>query len=254
MTSRRARRGAAIATLCLGSLLATGCGAFSEPSRPNAAATAGSSASASAVPRAPVVMFLGDSYTVGERGSLVENAYPSAAARLLGWQVIVGGRAGTGFVQGSSARTPFGVMFESQLGWRPAPDLLIISGGHNDARIPNVQVGPPARDLLTRARQRWPGTRIVLIGPLWGNDSPPAAALTVRDQLRTVAQQMKVPFIDPIAERWITGNRAEGTGNAAVFIKKDGVHPTPEGHRYIAARLVQDLRRLHLANPSRATA
>ncbi|GAA4088431.1 SGNH/GDSL hydrolase family protein [Actinomadura miaoliensis] len=252
MTSRRARRGAAIATLCLGSLLATGCGAFSEPSRPNAAAPA--APSASSVPRAPVVMFLGDSYTVGERGTLVETAYASAAARLLGWQVIVGGRGGTGFVQGGAGRTPFGVMFESQLGWRPAPDLLIISGGHNDARVRDVQVGPPARDLLVRARQRWPGTRIALIGPIWGSDTPPPAALAVRDQLRGVAQQLGVPFIDPIAERWITGDRSEGTGNAAVFIKKDGVHPTPEGHRYIAARLVENLRRLHLAHPSRATA
>ncbi|MBX6765977.1 MAG: SGNH/GDSL hydrolase family protein [Actinomadura rubrobrunea] len=252
MTSRRARRGAAIATLCLGALLTSGCGAFSEPARSHAATSP--SASASAVPRAPVVMFLGDSYTVGERGALVETTYASAAARLLGWQVIVGGRAGTGFVQGGTAKTPFGTMFESQLGWRPAPDLLIISGGHNDARLPRAQVAPAARDLLTRARQRWPGTRMVLIGPMWGNDTPPPAALAVRDQLRGVATQLKVPFIDPIAERWITGNRTTGTGNAPVFIKKDGVHPTVEGHRYIAVRLVEALRRLHLATPSRDTA
>ncbi len=45
-----------------------------------------------------MVMFLGDSYTVGDRGVQPETTYASATARLLGWQVIVGGRAGTGFV------------------------------------------------------------------------------------------------------------------------------------------------------------
>jgi lysophospholipase L1-like esterase len=252
MTSRRARRGAAIATLCL-TLVLTGCGPFSGQSRPGkAAAVAGPSASA--VPDVPVVMFLGDSYTVGESGRLTETTYASAAARLLGWQVIVGGRGGTGFVQGGATRTPFGAMFESQLGWRPAPDLLIVSGGHNDWRGPPQEVAAAARALFTKAKQRWPGTRQVLIGPLWGNDTPPPAALAVRDALRGAAQQLGVPFVDPIGERWITGNRAAGTGNAPGYIKRDGVHPTPDGHRYIAVRLVDDLRRMRLAHPSRTTA
>ncbi|MFC9972271.1 SGNH/GDSL hydrolase family protein [Spirillospora sp. NPDC127200] len=248
MSYRRARRGAAVLALCLGVLPVSGCSAMSGQVQRPASAASVRPAAAAAGP--PVVMFLGDSYTVGERGTLPENAYAPAVARLLGWQVIVGGRGGTGFVA-TAGKQAFGPMFESQLGWRPPPDLLIVSGGHNDWVHPAPQVGTAARDLLSRARQRWPGTRLALIGPIWGNEAPPPNAIAVRDALRGVAGELGVPFIDPIGGRWITGNRATGTGNAAGFIRPDGVHPTVEGHRYLAARLAEDLRRLGLAHPVR---
>ncbi|WP_067489525.1 SGNH/GDSL hydrolase family protein [Actinomadura hibisca] len=248
MSYRRARRGAAVLALCLGVLPTGGCSAVDGPVRRPASAASVRPASAAVEP--PVVMFLGDSYTVGERGTQPENAYSAAVARLLGWQVIVGGRGGTGFVA-NGGRQPFGVMFESQLGWRPPPDLLIVSGGHNDWVHPAPRVGAAARELLARARQRWPKTRLALIGPIWGNEAPPPNAVAVRDALRGVAGELGVPFVDPIGEQWITGNRATGTGNATGFIRSDGVHPTVEGHRYLAARLAEDLRRLGLAHPVR---
>ncbi|KAB2342333.1 SGNH/GDSL hydrolase family protein [Actinomadura rudentiformis] len=275
MSSRRARRGAAILSLCLGLLPATACGEFGgdavrrEASQAqkgqarNGQARDGAGAGAPAAAAAPVVMILGDSYTVGERGSQPETTYAPAAARLLGWQVVAAGKAGTGFVatgtrrrsttQGGArtAGQTFMGLFESQLGWRPAPDLLIVSGGHNDRKYPAVQTGQAARELLTRAKQRWPGTPIVLIGPIWGNDTPLPTTLAIRDVLRGVAQELKIPFIDPIAERWITGNRATGTGNAPGYIRPDGVHPTIEGHRYLATRLVADIKRLGLEHPVR---
>ncbi|GAA3984849.1 hypothetical protein GCM10023085_78750 [Actinomadura viridis] len=248
MTSRRARRGAAILALCLASVSATGCGPFTgDAARGTGPASAATSPVAAAT---PVVMFLGDSYTVGERGSLPEYTYAAATARLLGWQVILAGRGGTGFVAGGRPRQPFGVLYESQLGWRPAPDMLVVSGGHNDWHHPPDQVARAAQDVLERARKRWPSTRLAFVGPMWGDQSPPAAALAVRDALRGVAGRLGVPFIDPIAGRWITGNRLQGTGNAPRFIQRDGVHPTPEGHRYLATRLAEDIRRLGLAHPS----
>ncbi|MEU5884654.1 SGNH/GDSL hydrolase family protein [Spirillospora sp. NPDC047279] len=252
MSSRRARRGAAILSLCLGVLPVSACGG--TPVKREASQARGG------VTAAPVVMVLGDSYTVGEKGSQPEATYAPAAARLLGWQVVAAGKAGTGYVATGSRRyglpgpgQTFLALFESQLGWRPAPDLLILSGGHNDRRYPTAQTAQGARDLLARARQRWPGTKILMIGPMWGNDTPPVTTLAVRDTLRAVAQEQKVPFVDPIGERWITGNRAAGTGNASSYIRPDGVHPTVEGHRYVASRLVDDIRRFDLARPARSS-
>ncbi|MBT2208345.1 MULTISPECIES: SGNH/GDSL hydrolase family protein [Actinomadura] len=245
MTSRRARRGAAILALCLGLGLPSvaGCGGSAHRS---AAADEPSKR-----PAPPVVMFLGDSYTVGERGALPETTYAPATARLLGWQVIVGGRAGTGFVAHSAVGDAYLNLFEGQLGWRPAPDLLIVSGGHNDWRFPPAQVAAAANAVLERARQRWPGTRVVLMGPLWGSAPPPQKAVDIRDALKPLAARLQIPFIDPIAEQWITGNRRNGTGNATLYIRKDGTHPNPAGHRYVAARLAEDIKRLGLAHPVR---
>ncbi|TDD65840.1 SGNH/GDSL hydrolase family protein [Actinomadura rubrisoli] len=255
MTSRRARRGAAILVLCLGLTAVlpavAGCAALGGQVHRSAAAAGPAAKPAPARAAAPVVMFLGDSYTVGERGAQPETTYAPATARLLGWQVVVGGRAGTGFVARGGGREPFLELFESQLGWRPAPDMLLVSGGHNDWRIPAPQVAAAAHVVLERARQRWPGTHLVLMGPLWGNDTPPPKALAVRDGLKALAAQLGIPFIDPIAERWITGNRRSGQGNAPVLIRGDGTHPNLAGHRYLAARLVADVERLGLARPSR---
>src|SRR5437868_7141482 len=165
MTSRRARRGAAILVLCLslpGGLSLAGCGGLAGSVHQPAAAMGPAAKPDRAAP--PVVMFLGDSYTVGERGSVPEATYAPATARLLGWQVVVGGRAGTGFIArgGRAHREAFLELFESQLGWRPAPDLLIVSGGHNDWRVPPAKVASAAHVLVEHARQRWPGTRLVL--------------------------------------------------------------------------------------------
>ncbi|WP_051108945.1 SGNH/GDSL hydrolase family protein [Actinomadura flavalba] len=247
MRSLRVRRAAAL--LALGTLPLSGCTAFGT--------SVGEAASAPAVTpppvaASPVVMFIGDSYTVGNRTTRPETTYASATGRLLGWHVFLGGRAGTGFVSTGTGAQAFGPLFEAQLGWRPAPDLLIVSGGHNDTRFPPVQVAGAARELLRLAAQRWPGTRQVLIGPLWGHEAPPPTALAVRDALSAVAAESKIPFVDPIAEQWITGDQSAGTGNATTYIRPDGVHPTPAGHRYLATRLVQDLRRLDLAHPVRA--
>ncbi|MFD0682899.1 SGNH/GDSL hydrolase family protein [Actinomadura fibrosa] len=254
MTSRRARRGAALLLLCLSLaavLAATGCTDLGGSVHRSAAADGPAGRPAGTARPAPVVMFLGDSYTVGERGALPETTYAPATARLLGWQVVVGGRAGTGFVNGGAGREPYLKLFESQLGWRPAPDLLIVSGGHNDWRVPGPEVAAAAHTLLERVRQRWPGTGIVLMGPLWGSGTPPQRALAVRDALGALAKQLGIPFVDPIGEQWITGNRLTGQGNAPVYIRKDGTHPNQAGHRYLATRLADDIRRLGLARPTR---
>ena len=58
-----------------------------------------------------------------------------------------------------------------------------------------------------------------------------------------------MPFIDPLAERWVTGSRDSGTGNAPQYILKDDTHPNPAGHQYFADRLATDLRKLGLADP-----
>ncbi|WUH97074.1 SGNH/GDSL hydrolase family protein [Spirillospora sp. NBC_00431] len=259
MTSRRARRGAATLVLCLSlsaALAASGCSVFRGSVHRQAVADGpGQDGSGQGGererPRSPsVVMFLGDSYTVGERGVEPEETFASAAARLLGWQVVVGGRAGAGFVKTSAGAAYLG-LFESQFGWRPAPDLLIVSGGHNDWRVPAPRVAAAAHLLIERARQRWPGTHIVLMGPLWGSQAPPVGAVAVRNALKVLSAQLGVPFADPIGERWITGERTKGSGNAALYIKRDGTHPSPAGHRYVATRLVSDLKRFGLDHPVR---
>jgi lysophospholipase L1-like esterase len=221
----------------------TGCGSTERRARAD-----------SSPPRAqrahtPVVMFLGDSYTTGRLGQVPELTYAADTARTLRWQVILGGYRGTGFVAEGHVHKNFAGLFTEQLAWRPAPDLVIVSGGHNDRNHPPETVGGAARQLLTTIRQTWPGTRLLLMGPMWGDGEPPGKVEKVRDTLESVASEQNVPFVDPLREHWITGDRVQGTGNAPMYILSDGVHPTTAGARYIAGRFVADLRALKLTKP-----
>jgi lysophospholipase L1-like esterase len=193
-------------------------------------------------------MFLGDSYTTGRLGQIPELTYAADTARTLGWQVIIGGYRGTGFVAEGHIHKNFADLFTEQLAWRPAPDLVIVSGGHNDRFHSPRAVATRAKELLTTIQHTWAGTRLLLMGPMWGGD-PTRAVEDVRDALAGVANERHVPFVDPLRERWITGDRVQGTGNAPMYILHDGIHPTTVGARYISDRFVADLRRLKLATP-----
>jgi lysophospholipase L1-like esterase len=227
------------------------CGAPTE-SKANADAPSKAVGRAPARSKAPVVMILGDSYSAGIPGVPAEATFAGDAARRLKWQVIIAGREGTGFVTPGKIRKTFSALFTEQLAWRPAPDMIVVSGGHNDWVHSFEVVRGAARQLLTSIKRRWPATTVVLMGPLWGSDPPPRG-LQVRDALESVAKELRLPFIDPLAEQWITGDVHSGIGNAPRYVRADGTHPNAAGNRYVADRFIADLRKLGLTRPKLKT-
>lgn len=199
--------------------------------------------------RPPVVAFLGDSYTAGIGNTTKDQTYAAFTAQKLGWQVIVAGQAGTGLLAPGHDDNTFGRLYEKQLAWRPAPDMVVVAGGHNDWPYPPQLEQTAAAKLLGELRQRWPSTHLVVVGPMWGSGDPRTEALAIRDALQSASSEASVPFIDPLAEQWITGSRSSGTGNAPSYILGDDTHPNAAGHRYFADRLAADLRKLGLAEP-----
>jgi lysophospholipase L1-like esterase len=184
--------------------------------------------------RTPVVMVVGDSFTVGSGPVHRWDTYASLAARNLGWQVIVAGAAGTGFVNRGRVGRDFMGSFTEELAWRPAPDLLIVSGGHNDRRAGPARVGDAAYRLVRAAKKEWPRTRVVMIGPIWIGKAP-AWTYDIRDAVASAARKAKVAFFDPLQQRWPAG------GKSAVLLP-DGVHPSAAGHEKLAEWLVSTLR------------
>src|SRR4051812_38826658 len=163
-------------------------------------------------------MVLGDSYTAGITGVPPESTYAGDMARKLGWQVIIAGHGGTGFVARGSIGVNFSQLYNEQLSWRPAPDMVLVVGGHNDANLkkPLLGLSEAATKLLGDIKARWAGVPLVLVGPMWGGD-PTAKALAVRDVLAQVAATQQIPFVDPLREMWITGDRSKHTGNADLY-------------------------------------
>ncbi|MFB9967478.1 SGNH/GDSL hydrolase family protein [Sinosporangium siamense] len=186
-------------------------------------------------PRAPVVAVLGDSFTVGSGPVRTWDSYAAWTARELGWHLVVAGAAGTGYVNTGRVGRDFQRSFMYELSWRPAPDLLIVSGGHNDRRLRPALVYFAAAKLLRTVRTHWPRTRIVVMGPIWMGYMP-RWALSVRDAVALAAAKAKVTFLDPLERRWVTPHSAMG------MLLPDGVHPTHQGHMRLARWLTDSLR------------
>ncbi|WP_433251052.1 SGNH/GDSL hydrolase family protein [Streptosporangium sp. CA-135522] len=175
-------------------------------------------------------MIVGDSFTVGSGPVERWDTYAAQAARELGWQLVTAGAAGTGFVNPGPVNRTFHRSFGEELSWRPEPDLLIVSGGHNDRRTRPARIHRAAKRLLELVRIRWPRTRIVVIGPIWMVKAP-RWAYGVRDAVAMAADEEEATFLDPLGERW-----------SRSLILPDGVHPTLAGHVRLAHWLVAALR------------
>lgn len=239
---------ACAAMLALSACAASASQSPDAPRRPASTADPQASADPSSSATAPVVVFLGDSYTAGITGTPPEETYAAVTARRLDWQVIITGYRGTGFVAQGRVGKTFAMLDREEVAWRPAPDMMIVAGGHNDWLQNPREVAAAARALLSGIKHRWPATTLVLTGPMWGGD-PRVKALHVRDALKGVADELGIPFIDPLQERWITGDVRRRTGTARRYIRPDGVHPNEAGNQYFADRLVADLRGLGLTEP-----
>ncbi|MFI7641049.1 SGNH/GDSL hydrolase family protein [Nonomuraea sp. NPDC049400] len=177
----------------------------------------------------PVMMFVGDSFAVGSGPVPRWETYASETARRLGFEPVIAGAGGTGYLNTGRVGRTFQRSFETELAWRPAPDLLVISGGHNDRRWSPARVGDAAARLLKEVRTRWPRTKVVMVGPIWLSGTP-RKAYGMRDALAKVAGREGVTFLDPLRHRW-----------PAEAILPDGVHPTLAGHRRLAAWLAGEL-------------
>lgn len=192
------------------------------------------------------VAFLGDSYTWGYGASERGNGYAYVTARAEHWRSEIVGLPGAGY-----ARYSVGAHKRIADGIRAVvaahPRLLIVECGHNDSR-PTVPVAATAANALRdleALRVGLPHTKIVVIGPVWLDGFPPRRALQVRDVVH--AAQRRIPnsrWIDPIAERWFTGDYRERTGDDSTMINFSDGHPDDAGYAHMARRLEADLRRL----------
>ena len=172
------------------------------------------------------IVVIGDGYTARTaQGGEDPLAWPALLEqRLDDADVEVSAADGAGFV------TPnvFGRTIGSLAAAAPMADadLIVVFGGRADGPVPPEEVATAAGAVLERARVAAPDAPILVIGPAWPDAQVPPEVLADRDAIAGVAAQAGVPFVDPLAEGWFV-DRVD-------LIAADGVHPTPQGHQYLA--------------------
>lgn len=186
--------------------------------------------------RRPVAAFLGDSYTTGWAGAGTGRlGWPAIVSSEHGWRVVNRAVAGTGFVNpgwtGQPIRTRLAAVLKAE------PGIVFVAGGHNDNRFGPGATGKAADAVLQRLRHGLPDAVIVVIGPIWGNGTPPASIRAIRRELRQGAAAVGAVFVDPIRDGWFAGA-------ARRFILADGIHASNGGHRRIAGLVLEALESL----------
>ena len=193
-------------------------------------------------PEMTVAAFLGDSWT--SNGPV---GVPALTSRAFNWYSQPFGQGGTGY------RNPGpevnGVLpFHTRVDKVAAvdPDIVFVMGGLND-RGPTfgdeAGVRQAAGDLYDQLKVRVPKAKLIVVGPYFSGDDYPRDLLIVRDAVKAEAAERGIPFIDPIAGEWITGQTVNpGSGTAPDFIK--GTHPNEAGQAHLAEKLVESVRKI----------
>jgi len=180
----------------------------------------------------PLLVVYGDSYSAGGRqGGNGDDGWPAIVADHLDADLRLHAAGGAGYVNGSPARDE---TFLDQVRLHPAPDadVVVVFGSRNDTGAPSSEIADRAAGVYAALRTASPSAEVVVIGPAWSDEAVPAETLLARDAVRTAAAGLT--FLDPLEEGWFFG-RLELIGG-------DAIHPTDEGHAYLADRIEPVLR------------
>lgn len=202
----------------------------------DALSSASRAGAATPPPAPPSVAFVGDGYTSGSPdGGQGPANYTALLAAREGWRVTNPSVDGAGYVAGPPLGDQVPKVVDAQ------PSLVVVSGGRADSRQAPDAVRDAAARLYADLRARLPQATVVVIGPMWIGGDAPRRMVRVRDAIRDSATAAKLPFVDPIEERWFNGRDADG-------VTPDGENLTDRGHQRLS-ELVDDALRKANARP-----
>lgn len=192
---------------------------------------------------------LGDSYMEGVGADSPDESLAQQVARGVKAKLKNLASGGTGYVNPGvegMGREPYAARVEEVV--RTDPDVVLVSGGNNDygyifdqdaASLEDERQA--VADTLGGLVDELPEAEIVVSGPWWPTGTPVEGALQINSIIKEEAERLGLPFINPMGERWITGQPDE-SGNAQRFIGADRTHPTQAGHDYLAKRLLKQMK------------
>lgn len=189
------------------------------------------------------IVIVGDSYTEGViRGGLDDANWTARLTDLLrndGLRVRVRVEAGggSGYVATGWRNLTFGQMADAVVD--DSTDVVIVLGSINDMfdGADRDAVREAASAVYSSIRRASPGASLLIVGPSPTGDEVPRALHQVSRGVATAASEVGATFVDPIAEGWFSGDDA-------ALMSDDDLHPTDDGHRYMARQLVDDVEAL----------
>lgn len=182
---------------------------------------------------------VGASFAYGVGAGRRDRAFPDDLARMLGWRLVVRADPGAGYVrQGHRRLGTFGRLVSELDLARLRPAVLLVQGGHDDIGEPVNLISRRVDELLQTVQRKAPTTRVGIV-PVFVKphlDRPiPLEAVDTSQAIVSAAKlaDPAVMVFNPIAGHWR-------------FARMHGrlrLHPDAAGHREIAEKLFNGLRK-----------
>lgn len=116
-------------------------------------------------------------------------------------------------------------------------DVVVFFGSRHDIAAAG-DVRAAAEAAFAAAREASPEADLVAIGPAW-EGAAPGYIVTNRDAVAAASGPFGAVFVDPLAAGWFSDPG---------LVAADGVHPTAQGHRYLAD-LIRPVLERELSDP-----
>lgn len=184
--------------------------------------------------KVPQIDVLGDSYVGGssEGGNGAENWTKVVGSRFYDQgarvELNVMAQPGSGYLARGSTDLVFREAATLRL--RPTADVVVVFGSRNDGRQTKEAMYKAATSLYSDIHDIAPQARLVVVGPIWVNGAVPSFITANNAEMKQAAADEGILYIDALAEGWLA-DADEG------LIGVDGIHPTDEGHAYLASKI-----------------
>lgn len=180
--------------------------------------------SSSPLPQTLRMVVLGDSIASGTAfGGQGSSGWPAIVAQKLGLLSLLSAQPGTGYTKDYASGFAYTARVDQVIALKPS--ILIVEGSRNDTDPTATKQA--VTEVLGRLRDALPQAKILVIGPLY-LDRTDGRTTPINDAVKTVASRLGLTYVDTIKARWFTGS-------ARSMIASDGIHPTDQGHRYLAS-------------------
>jgi acyl-CoA thioesterase-1 len=204
-------------------LLAAGCQSDTKSAQTTSSAPATTAAEAPAPKSQQAILFFGDSITAG-LGVEPDEAYPALIEQRvdslhLPYTVVNAGLSGETTAGG-----------RSRIGWvlsrQPVGVFVLELGGNDGLRgLPLTDTRKNLQAIIDTVRQKAPQAKIVLAGMQIPPNMGAAYAADFKKLYAETAAKNKLTLIPFLLEN---------VGGIAKLNQRDGIHPTPEGHKLVA--------------------
>lgn len=176
-----------------------------------------------------VMAVLGDSIASGSSyGGRGANGWPYIAAQQLGLRSALCAQPATGYTVDDQIGNGKAYPARINCVLEVKPDIVIVEGSRND--VDGAATRTAATEVLGKLRQGLPQARFLVIGPFY-LDKTDGRTTPVNEAVKAAAASLGLTYVDTIKAGWFTGS-------ARQFVALDGIHPTEEGHRYLASLVV----------------